>query len=286
MAGSSDVRLRLSSRPENVVLVRQALGGVAGCVGLDALELNDITTAVSEACNNVALHAYGGAEGPLEIEISSRPAAFHVVVRDHGRGIDPGQVNADARSIGLPIIRALAESVEYAHTRGGGTEVRIAFSGASANGGALGHPGIDDGLRLQDVPVLGQIAEHEPPDTVTMAIGPAPLNRAVLPRVVTTLAARAHFSTDRIPALELIAGTLARGVEGALEAPYVSVTLRVAVRELELQIGPLRAGRAAAVLRELRTDHVGREFEALTAGHTVSRAGDSELLALRFAQAL
>ncbi len=39
------------------MLVRQMLAGVAEAVELDANDLNDISTAVTEACNNVVLHA-------------------------------------------------------------------------------------------------------------------------------------------------------------------------------------------------------------------------------------
>ena len=40
-----DLRLLLSNRPQNVALVRQALGGLAGAVGLDDGLLADVKTA-------------------------------------------------------------------------------------------------------------------------------------------------------------------------------------------------------------------------------------------------
>ena len=55
-----NVHLRLSNRPENVMLVRQLLAGVGETVDLDASDLYDIKVAVTEACNNVVLHAYAG----------------------------------------------------------------------------------------------------------------------------------------------------------------------------------------------------------------------------------
>ena len=48
-----NVCLSLENRPENVLIVRQVLSGVAEAASINALELNDISTAVSEACNNV-----------------------------------------------------------------------------------------------------------------------------------------------------------------------------------------------------------------------------------------
>ena len=87
MAEIPNVRLSLPNRPENVLIVRQALTGVAECLGLDAIDTNDINTAVTEACNNVVMHAYADREGPLEVELYTLADAITVVVRDHGEGM-------------------------------------------------------------------------------------------------------------------------------------------------------------------------------------------------------
>ena len=49
------------------------LAGVAEAIDLDAEQLDDIRTAVTEACNNAVLHAYEGSEGPLEVDIRLPP---------------------------------------------------------------------------------------------------------------------------------------------------------------------------------------------------------------------
>ncbi|HEX9481911.1 MAG TPA: ATP-binding protein, partial [Solirubrobacteraceae bacterium] len=90
MAGTPNVRLKLSNRAENVLLVRQALSGLAEAVGLDPIALNDVSTAVTEACNNVVLHAYNGGEGALEVDLSTTSTGLDATVRDHGSGIKPG----------------------------------------------------------------------------------------------------------------------------------------------------------------------------------------------------
>src|SRR5258707_5799480 len=56
-------RLQLDSSPETLTLVRGALGGMADLLSLDVELLDDLKTAVSEACNNVVMHAYGGGSG-------------------------------------------------------------------------------------------------------------------------------------------------------------------------------------------------------------------------------
>src|SRR5947199_4170069 len=106
MAPPPNVRLSLSNRSENVLLVREMLTGVAETIDLDSSDLYDIRTAVTEACNNVALHAYEGREGPLEVELRASQEAVEVVVRDEGIGIRPRIRIADetALGIGLPLI--------------------------------------------------------------------------------------------------------------------------------------------------------------------------------------
>ena len=69
MAERPNVYLTARNRPENLLLARQALRGFADAAGVEGVALADITTAVSEACTNVMLHAYDGAVGLLELEL-------------------------------------------------------------------------------------------------------------------------------------------------------------------------------------------------------------------------
>src|ERR1700730_2279973 len=117
MATLPNVRLDLSNRPENVLLVRETLTGVAETIGLDGSDLSDIRTAVTEACNNVVLHAYEGEEGPLEVEIDLAADALDVVVRDRGIGIANSTPKEEIEpGIGLPVMEALAERVQFVET--------------------------------------------------------------------------------------------------------------------------------------------------------------------------
>jgi anti-sigma regulatory factor (Ser/Thr protein kinase) len=51
------LNLRLNSRSDSTGLVRAALGGLAAPFALRAERLNDVKTAISEACNNAVEHA-------------------------------------------------------------------------------------------------------------------------------------------------------------------------------------------------------------------------------------
>jgi serine/threonine-protein kinase RsbW len=275
-----NVRLSLSNRAENVLLVRQALSGLAETIGLDPLELNDVNTAVSEACNNVVVHAYGGEPGPLEVDVCSHPVGLCVLVRDHGRGISStAQAVAEREAvggIGLPVIRALTHNVEFRDLPKSGTEVRMEF--ATARAGALQRPLHADGL---DARVT---VDHELADTTAMAIAPTALARTVLPRVLSALAARAYFSTDRIFDTQLLADALVAHTDDSLSASHLNVAVAAAPRNLELRIGPLHRGHADALIHDSTVDGLGSVLRRLADGHEVTSTGSCEVLALSVAE--
>ena len=96
---SAAVSLRLPARPENVAVVRQALTGLGDAYDLDPELLGDIKTAVTEACNNVVLHAYPDEDGIVEVEADSDGEHTDVVVRDFGAGIQPRSITEE-RTLG------------------------------------------------------------------------------------------------------------------------------------------------------------------------------------------
>jgi serine/threonine-protein kinase RsbW len=271
-----NVRLNLANSPANVLLVRQTLGGLAEAIGLDRVDLNDMNTAVTEACNNVVLHAYDGAEGPLEVELYAFPGELCVVVRDHGGGI-PSRPDDPARGIGLRLIDALCDGVRYADVAGGGTELRMSFRTARAR--ELRPPRDADGLELSALPA-GDSAQ-----ITRIAIAPSGLAQSILPRVLCALAAHADFSTDRISDTQLLADALVARIDGSLSASHVNVGVSVAPRNLEILIGPLRTGAAEALVIDSQVAGLGPLLERLTDGrHAVLAAGPSEVLALRLAE--
>jgi anti-sigma regulatory factor (Ser/Thr protein kinase) len=274
MAEPSNVRLQLSNRSENVLVVREMLSGVAEAVTLENSDLYDIRTAVTEACNNVVVHAYEGEEGPLEVDLRVSPDAVEVVVRDHGVGIRPRIRSADeaALGIGLPLIQALVHSVEFSDANGRGTEVRMKFLMQSKSALA---PVQENGDR---VPAL---EEGDLASTTALTIAPASLARAVLPRILSVLAARAHFSTDRISDAQLVADSLAAHAPSSLGADRVSLTVGVTSRSLELCVGPLGVGSADRLILDSDVDGLGPVIEKLTDERRVASVGSSEMLELQ-----
>src|SRR3954469_5538003 len=84
MSSPCNLWLGMPSRADNVALVRQAFGGLADAGGISEALLAHVNTAVSEACNNVVVHAYDGGEGPLEVTVCVNGTELIVFVRDQG----------------------------------------------------------------------------------------------------------------------------------------------------------------------------------------------------------
>jgi serine/threonine-protein kinase RsbW len=278
MADSPNVALTLSSLPQSVSLVRTMLSGVAESIELDRSDHDDIRAAVTEACNNVVLHAYPGAQGPLEVEVFVRRATLEVLVRDRGIGLPPAQLgarDASADGLGLPMMRALTRRLQLRASPAGGSEARLEFATPSAR--ALGvSPG--------GQPTLEAVADSErafdSQATLTATIAPAELARAVLPRLLSALAARAHFSTDRIADAQLLADALAAYARQTLGNGPLGLAVEVEPRDLRLRIGPFAAGEARRAARDVPIRGLGEAIEGLTDAQRVSD-GAHEVLSLR-----
>lgn len=125
--GASDVRLTLPARPENVAVVRHVLGAFAEALMLPDAVIEDMRLAVTEACTNVVRHAYAGGElGPVEILIRPDGDTLTVVVSDEGRGLGPSPDTAGP-GLGLPLIAALADSLEIEEAPRAGSRLQMSF---------------------------------------------------------------------------------------------------------------------------------------------------------------
>ena len=122
----ADVQLTLPARAENVAVVRHALGGLGEALALHPQTLSDVKLAVTEACTNVVVHAYGNGEGPMEVAASVDGDALRVTVRDEGLGIVP-RPDSPGLGLGLPLIATLTESLELGKAPDDRTEVTMVF---------------------------------------------------------------------------------------------------------------------------------------------------------------
>jgi anti-sigma regulatory factor (Ser/Thr protein kinase) len=130
-----DLELVLPARPENVAVVRHALGGFGDAFEVPDQALADIKLAVTEACTNVVVHAYPEGEGPLGISAWMQDDRLTVVVHDEGRGMLP-RPDSPGLGLGLPLIATLAESLELGTGADDRPEVRMTFLRSDAEAAA------------------------------------------------------------------------------------------------------------------------------------------------------
>jgi serine/threonine-protein kinase RsbW len=268
------LRIRLPAKPDNVAVVRQALTGMGDAYELDPDFLSDIRTAVTEACNNVVIHAYPGDEpGMLEVEADPGDgSAVDVLVRDYGAGLQPNTVPPQERSLGLglPLIAALARRFEIRSNEHAGLEVHMLFAGPDAGENEEYTELASDGPREEAGPTAG------------MSIVPGPLVSAISGRVTAMLAARADFPLDRLADAVLISDAIAAHAENYVSGGDVGLAIHDGDGSLDFRVGPLRDGGARGLLSELEVPGFGGSLERLVDNVSVedSEDGPGEYLVL------
>jgi serine/threonine-protein kinase RsbW len=127
-APQNEFAMTLSACPENIALVRHAMAGYVADLGADERTVSDVRLAVTEACSNVVLHAYGAERGVIELRASSFwDGDVLVRVRDHGSGMAPRAARAGL-GLGIPVIAAVSEAMDISSARGGGIEIAMRFA--------------------------------------------------------------------------------------------------------------------------------------------------------------
>jgi anti-sigma regulatory factor (Ser/Thr protein kinase) len=262
----------LPAKAENVAVVRHALAGLAEEIGMDEPGLADLKTVVTEACMNVAVHAYQGEAGPLSVEARPDDEGLTVTVRDEGTGIQPqADVESDSLRLGLSLIAALSTSFAISGGLDCGTEVKMRLP---LNGGAAGSVDGDPVRMEPDLRHTTELVTDRPE-----LLGP------VLARMVGALAARRDLSVDRVSDAVLVTDAIAAAVPSRFADGRVRLGLDDGGAGIALRVGPMEAGAAARIREELEVPDVGGSLEALADELAVEESGDGEYLVIRFAAA-
>jgi anti-sigma regulatory factor (Ser/Thr protein kinase) len=249
------LRLELPSTPQCGTLVRALVMGVGSALAWDGELIDDLKTAVTEACNNVVLHAYPDRIGKLVLRLDAEGEWIEVLVCDEGEGFHGVAAGDDHLHVGLPVISSLAERVEYLSPPDGGTEVRMFFR---VRGPRVVQKPEEAGLRAwgPDPATLNQMAGSWTADSMTTLVGddellrgdvvgvvfPPALLGPALGRLVRALAAGSHFRLDRFSELRVLTDTLGAHARAAPGDHRLAFALAASDRRLELAAGPFAAG--------------------------------------------
>ncbi len=268
---ASTVQLELQSRPESVAIVRAMLAGTSEQLDFGAELLADLKTAVSEACNNVVMHAYGERVGPMRVRLQATEASVQVIVADRGGGIDEAQLDLEPAGVGIPVMRALTADARFVSVPGSGTEVQLLFV-------AGGHP------------ERWMSGEHPEPDgrpdgvqgDILVTVSPVSLLSGILGRIAGCVAAEAHFSIDRYADLYLVSDGLAAHARDHASGGAVTAALAARPREIDLVVGPLQVG-SAETLAPISPGPSSPLLSLLIDETTIGAASGSETLMLMLA---
>lgn len=138
MAGCTGCRveLRLPNRPEFVAVARLTVSAVATRMNFDVEDIEDIKVAVGEACTNAIEHGCPSSVGEEMIVLTCelQEDALVITVQDPGDGFDPaaatrqqpyGTLALTERGLGMLLMEALMDGVDFSSNPGDGTQVRM-----------------------------------------------------------------------------------------------------------------------------------------------------------------
>ncbi len=255
----------LPATAENVAVVRHAVGGLAETLGMDPTAVADLKTIVSEACTNVAVHAYGERGGPLEVAVTPDDSGITVAVRDRGSGIRPEpDLEGSRLRLGLPLIAALSTNFSISGGIGRGTEVVMRMD--------LATPVLEEDETL---PLLR--SAHG----TAIRVSDERIVAPVIGRVLSVLAARTDFPVDRLTDTMLLADALAANAASGFEDGTIRMVVEDGDGSIDLRVGPMQKGAAEKLRSELEIPGLGATLEKLADDVTVDEGSDGEYFGLK-----
>ncbi|NMO97285.1 anti-sigma B factor RsbW [Paenibacillus lemnae] len=130
------ITLNLPASADYVDIVRLNLYGIASKIGFSYEEIEDMKVAVSEACNNSVLYAYGQDGGMVDVFFEVTQDYLSITVRDEGESFESNGRSEGSETLhdkelsdvqigglGFYLMEALMDEVSIKNQAGKGTEV-------------------------------------------------------------------------------------------------------------------------------------------------------------------
>lgn len=121
----------IPGKPEYLTMVRLAIGSIANNAGFDVDTVEDMKTAVSEACKNVSCHGFSGFATQYEIDCNVGEGRLEITVKDD---CDQHSLQKQARpcrqcpeegDLGVYVIKSLMTKVEFSQNERGQKMIRM-----------------------------------------------------------------------------------------------------------------------------------------------------------------
>lgn len=128
--------IKIDSKTEHLVAVREFVSGAAQQFGFQDEEVSKIALAVDEACTNIIKHAYKyDPSKTITVTVKGSNGTFQISIIDNGKQFDPGKVpSPDMKEylshyrrggLGIYLMKSLMDKVEYDIRPGQKNEVRL-----------------------------------------------------------------------------------------------------------------------------------------------------------------
>jgi serine/threonine-protein kinase RsbW len=131
-----DKKLKVTSKTENLVLIREFIQSAANQVGMKPGITEDIILAVDEACTNIIKHAYKSyPDGEILLRLKYSDHKLTITIVDYGKSFHPENVpDPDLQKyyrqhrvggLGMYLMKTLMDEVKYSSVPGKYNEVYL-----------------------------------------------------------------------------------------------------------------------------------------------------------------
>lgn len=131
------IELKLPAKTEYMNVVRLSIAGIGERMDFSVDDIEDIKTAVCEACINSIRHGYQekvSEENLIHIRFLIHPKKLEIVITDTGKGFDtsgvdeylgkPGDEKVEGIGLGVQLMKTLMDEVKHSSSANG-TKVRL-----------------------------------------------------------------------------------------------------------------------------------------------------------------
>jgi serine/threonine-protein kinase RsbW len=128
--------LKVTSRTENLSVIRNFIQSTADQVGIKPATTEDIMLAVDEACTNIIKHAYKSVpEGEIQLKLRYTDHKLTIAIKDFGKSFHPEEVpDPDLQKyyrqhrvggLGMYLMKTLMDEIKYNSVPGKYNEVYL-----------------------------------------------------------------------------------------------------------------------------------------------------------------
>lgn len=129
-----ELRFTIPGKPEYLTMVRLAIASIASTAGFDLEHIEDIKTAVEEACKNVSCHGFDGYSDRYELQCNVAEKKIEIIVKDDcdvhtlAKLAKPCQNCPSEGDLGIYVIQTMMDEVEFGKTDDGHKMIRMVKS--------------------------------------------------------------------------------------------------------------------------------------------------------------